>query len=189
MFRSLKESCAAPAPSLPYPLTRTRLNTQNSLETFIGVSNSSFDSTSVLDRLPGPRKGPGATCELSHALHWTSNLTSPGPLASTRGPGEVGIEVQRNVSDSSHVAPGPIRAPGRQSRQDVESKIEFETPYVILDPRISLQYVFFFRVPRTDNEPMPQLGGPWRAPVGGPGASLGAQGPPRGRAWNARAGV
>ena len=36
----------------------------------------------ILSRLSSwAPKGPGATCELSHTLHWTSNPTSPGPLA------------------------------------------------------------------------------------------------------------
>ncbi len=30
---------------------------------------------------PRAPKGPGATCEVSHTLHWTRILTSPGPLA------------------------------------------------------------------------------------------------------------
>ena len=65
----------------------------------------------ILSRLSsrGP-KGPGATCELPRPLHWTSNPTSPRPLASAGGPGEVGFEVQCNVRDSSHVAPGPFGA-------------------------------------------------------------------------------
>ena len=83
-----------------------RSNFQISTFLIRDLTRSIFDSTSFLDCLPGPRRGPvqRANC-LTHCT---------GPQ----------IRPLRDLSRRREVPSGPFRGPGRQSRKDVESKID-----------------------------------------------------------------